>query len=306
MLNQPPPISHNHNHQISVSSSHGNLYRSECSYIAPAYFPVLTTYPTASVASAAFAAPATIVSSEAAAAAAAALLVAAPTYTPTHTPRPNPAATCTITSPTQALPLDWHQASGVPSIAAPLMYTSPVPLAYQTVTSTLVQPPEITSTVAAIQYPAMATVATPYEAIPITVETGASQNSSTCVFYQYANDNYVNTVNYYDAENGEMCAMGLVYVTYREDEEASGGEPYFVETVQLPETEYPVQQTDTLDPTLVPQMSSISFGGGAGADEEMMENDGEGGAVGGAAGGRQGEGPESMGGSWHTGGGSYN
>ncbi|XP_062140481.1 cAMP-dependent protein kinase catalytic subunit-like [Drosophila sulfurigaster albostrigata] len=53
-----------------------------------------------------------------------------------------------------------------------------------------------------------------------------------CVYYQYADEDYVNSVNYYDQSTGDMCAMGLVYVAYKDNNSNYDGAQSYALTEQ--------------------------------------------------------------------------
>ncbi|XP_060662529.1 cAMP-dependent protein kinase catalytic subunit-like [Drosophila nasuta] len=63
--------------------------------------------------------------------------------------------------------------------------------------------------------------------------TAASEVSDgQCVYYQYADEDYVNSVNYYDQSTGDMCAMGLVYVAYKDNNSNYDGAQSYALTEQ--------------------------------------------------------------------------
>ncbi|KRF82609.1 sister-of-Sex-lethal, partial [Drosophila virilis] len=60
--------------------------------------------------------------------------------------------------------------------------------------------------------------ALPYAVVPYatttttTTTTTTSVHGGSCVYYHYANASYVNSINYYDHNTGQMCIMGVVYI----------------------------------------------------------------------------------------------
>jgi len=109
-------------------------------------------------------------------------------------------------------------------------------------------------------YPAVLAVSVPITSDPTTMMVPISDADPSTISlpvpmdeamnYYNNNEELVNSVTYYDTANGELCALGLVYVSYQEQE--------------------PVMPEDTMDVadamTLIAQMSSASLADGDDGD----------------------------------------